>query len=59
MNAEIVARLEESLDSVTPSALKTKVASVLAANFDAIFDDAVREAIQNSLNARATPTTKK
>lgn len=58
VNAELVARLEDSFNLRSPSALQTKVASFLTSNFDDIMEKVVREAVQNSLDASKTPKKK-
>ena len=58
VNAELVARLEESFHLRTPTALQAKVASFLTENFDGIMEKVVREAVQNSVDASRGPKKK-
>lgn len=51
VNAELVARLEESFTSISSPSLKSKLGHVLVTNFDDIFERAIREVMQNSLDA--------
>ena len=55
VNAELVARLEDSFNARAPSALRAKVGDFLTENFDDIMEKVVREAVQNSLDASRAP----
>lgn len=50
LNAELVARLEDSFRQTGSSAMATKMASMLTSNFDGIIERAVRDAIQHAIN---------